>query len=73
MNHATSPEAIEFCCFIVQIYVLFVQVYHLLTGIGVPGAFLGGANNFFLPKLNPVLPKNILSGGAKFSNSVLPS
>ena len=32
--------------------------------IGVPGPFFGGANNFFLPKLNPVLPKNILSGGS---------
>ena len=41
--------------------------------IGVPGSFFRGASNFFLPKLNPVLPKNILSGGAKFSNSVLPS
>ena len=44
-------------------------------GIGVLKAFfsLGGVNNFFLPKLNPVLPKNILSGGAKFSNFVFPS
>ena len=29
------------------------------------GHFLGGANNFFLPKVNPVLPKNILSGGGQ--------
>ena len=36
MNHATSPEAIEFCCLIVQIYVLFVQVYHLLAGLLAP-------------------------------------
>ena len=30
------------------------------------GHFLGGANNFFLPKLNPVLPKKYSLRGAKF-------
>ena len=49
-------------------------VSYSCPSIGFLGSFfLGGANKFFLPKLNPILPKNILSGGAKFYNSVLPS
>ena len=31
--------------------------------IGIPGSFFGGANNLFLPKFNPVLPKKSSQGG----------
>ena len=34
--------------------------------IGIPGSFFGGANNLFLPKFNPVLPKKSSQGGASF-------
>ena len=49
------------------------KVFQGLMSIGVPGSFFRGGSNFFLPKLNPVLPKKYPHRGAKFSNSVLPS